>query len=70
MRQAQASLSRRHLRALEVYACLARRVIVDFHLEPMVFDVLQLQMTHEEALTLLDDLDLIHTFRTQESTRG
>lgn len=63
MRTARASLSGSNLQALGVYGLLARRVVTDFRLEPLVFDSVQLRLTAEQAWLLVEQLDLIHSAR-------
>lgn len=43
-----------------MYRTLARRVVVDLKLTPLVFDGLQLTLTTAEVLALMDRLSLIH----------
>lgn len=47
-------------RILHVYRLLSSRVVRDLHLTPMVFDVLQLQLTPKAAVRLLERLDMVH----------
>jgi len=42
---------------------LARRVVVDFRLEGLVFDGLRLRLTADETRRLVEQLDLIHAER-------
>ncbi len=51
------------MQALQVYDALARRVVIDLQLQPMVFDVLGVQITRDEGVALLDALSSIHHAR-------
>jgi len=56
-------LSEGNLRALDLYQLLARRVVVDFHLAPLAFDIIDGRMTQVDARALFDQLHLIHETR-------
>jgi hypothetical protein len=59
----RSKLSAGNLRALQTYQLLARRVVVDFRLEGLVFDGLRLRLTADETRRLVEQLDLIHAER-------
>lgn len=60
VRQAREQLSTSNLGAFEVFDLLARRVVVDFQLSPLVFDAVRLRLTKENAVLLIEQLDLIY----------
>lgn len=63
VRRQQDSLTDGQRRALMLHSLLARRVVMDFHLAPLAFDVAGLALTRLEALTLFESLHLIHEAR-------
>ena len=64
-------LSEANTRALNTFALLVRRVVLEFHLAPLVFDALRLRLTPEDAVLLVEQLDLIYTHRYPvEKARG
>lgn len=60
---ARAALSPANLQALEAYDLLARRIVLDFALAPLVFEALRLRLSTEGARLLVESLDLIHEIR-------
>jgi hypothetical protein len=70
VRQARLTLTEGNHRALDLYGMLARRVVVDFHLEPLAFELLGLRLTQDEAKSLFDQLHLIHEARCPLPTHG
>ena len=54
--------------ALSIYSLLASRFVRDFHLAPLVFDVLGIQVSRAQARELLEMLVLIH--ETWQPVRG
>lgn len=46
-----------------MFNLLARRIVKDLHLTPLVFDALALQMTTAEVVLLVESLDLIYFHR-------
>ena len=56
----QASLNEHDRTAMRCYELLQTSVVRDLRLTPLVFDVLQLRCTQDEALLLLEKLDVIH----------
>jgi hypothetical protein len=66
----QSKLSPANLRALDVYGSLAKRVVVDFHLEPLVFDALSLHLTSDDARLLVELLDVIHAEKNPPAKHG
>lgn len=63
IRQAREQLSPANVRAFEAFDLLARRIVKDFQLAPLVFEALRLRLSPEEAIGLVDALDLIYTHR-------
>ena len=63
IRQAREQLSEANIRALTTFQLLARRVVMDFQLAPLVFDALRLRLTPEDAVLLVESLDLIYDHR-------
>jgi hypothetical protein len=63
VRDAREQLSSSNVRALETFALLARRIVMDFQLTPLVFDALRLRLTPDEAVLLVEQLDLIYAHR-------
>ena len=63
MREEQGKLSRLNRQALDVYDLLAKRIVLDFGLEPLVFDALNLSLTTDEARLLVEQLECIHRER-------
>ncbi len=61
--QRRDALSRANLLALETFDRLNSRSVVDFGLQPLVFDAMRLRLTQDEALLLLDSLDVIYDVR-------
>lgn len=61
-----------NLTALDAFHLLARRVVMDFQLAPLVFDALRLRMTQEDAVLLVEQLDLIYSAKcpAREAPRG
>jgi hypothetical protein len=68
----RAKLSEGNLKALEVFDLLARRIVQDFQLAPLVFDACALRLTRDEARLLVESLDLIYDIRcpVKTSTHG
>lgn len=64
-RQVDDALSEADRLALHAYRLLARPVVRDLGLVPLVFDLLQWQGTTEDAVQFLTRLDRIHTELTQ-----
>lgn len=56
-------LSEANLQALDAFELLARRIVVDFQLAPLVFEALRLQMTATDARVFVESLDLIYDIR-------
>lgn len=69
MREAREAISPANRRALEVFALLARRIVQDFDLAPLVFDAIRLRLTPEDAVLLVESLDLIYAHRCPVPTR-
>lgn len=65
-------LSDANLSALDVYDLLARRIVVDFQLAPLVFETLRLRLTQTDARALVESLDLIYDIRcpVKRATHG
>lgn len=61
------ALSESNARALRIFDLLARRVVQDFRLERLVFDLLRLRLTADEAELLIDQLDVIYAARVPVS---
>jgi len=53
---------------LNAYELLARRIVVDFQLAPLVFDVLRIQMAHSDARLFVELLDLTYDVRCPMKT--
>lgn len=70
LRIARLTLTEGNWRAMDVYDLLARRVVVDFHLEPLAFELLGLRLTRDEARSLFEQLHLIHEMRCPVKTHG
>lgn len=70
VRQARATLTEGNHRALELYGLLARRVVVDFRLERLAFELAGLELTRVEAKSLFDQLSLIHDARCPVPKHG
>ena len=47
--------------ALQAYRLLARPVVQDLGLVPLVFDLLQIRCSTDEAVALMERLDVIHS---------
>lgn len=57
------SLSEANRVALETFGLLARRIVVDFQLAPLVFEALTIKVSRERARLLVESLDLIYSIR-------
>lgn len=57
------ALSAANREALDTFGLMARRVVVDFQLAPLVFDALSLQLSRARARLLVESLDLIYSIR-------
>lgn len=63
VRLAREQLSDSNVRALEAFHLLARRVVMDFQLAPLVFDALRFRLSSQDAVLLVEQLDLIYAHR-------
>ena len=70
MREARLTLTEGNWRALELYDVLARRVVQDFQLAPLVFQIMGVKVTRDEARGLLEQLAVIHEWRCPIQTNG
>jgi hypothetical protein len=61
--QQRATLASADLDALQLYPLLALPVVQDLHLLPLVFDVVDVQVTRAEGRALLARLQVIHADR-------
>lgn len=70
IRTQREALSPANLQALRVYDLMARRVVVDFSLEQLVFEALRLEMRAADVELLIDQLSLIHNERNPIQAHG
>jgi hypothetical protein len=70
VRLAREQLSPANVRALEAFTLLARRVVMDFNLAPLVFEALRFRLSPTDAVLLVESLDLIYAHRCPVKTNA
>jgi hypothetical protein len=70
IREARGALSPGNLQALDAFDLLARRVVYDFQLSPLVFEALKLKMRPDEVRPFVEALDLIYEHRCPVKRHG
>lgn len=63
IREAREGLTLWAARSLAAFDLLGRRVVMDFHLSPLVFEALGLRLTRADIRGLVEALDLIYDIR-------
>lgn len=63
-------MSASNVRALDAFDLLAKRVVMDFQLAPLVFDALRLQMAKDDAVLFVEQLDLIYSAKCPVKKNG